>query len=502
MEQNTRSISYPNTHENTTRYVLRFVRSNVKRLVLASIAVALGLSSYLYVSSPQKVHVALVRTIRTEETLGATGRVRGEKSVDLGLDISGVVQRVYVKEGDRVRAGDVLLELNQSDLNASAQAALAAVDSARADLAKAGRGPLPSEVRRAKAELEQAQSVGNARVAGAQARLRDLQSGARSQEVGEAQAELQRQRALLAKAQADYKRTARLVKQGALAQSMLDDAKTNVDTTRAGANAAQERLSMLKSGNRPSQIAEAAASLEEAKASRDTSIRAAREALNTLLDQPRPEDVNAARARLQQAEAEYRRAMDVRKKAVLRAPFDGVVANLPTEQGQSISPGQKLVVFQEISRPIVEVETDEANLKTLRIGQEAVISSDAYPGKTFIAILYDLGSQIDADRGTIKIKLRPTSRVSWLRPDLTVDVNIITSPSAHRIVLPADTVTRHEGKSVVYVVKDGVAMPVAVAPGAVGPDGVVVTGNLKDGMRVARNAASVEANGDVVPVNK
>ena len=502
MEQNTRSISYPSTSENTTRIVLRLVRTNARRLSAAAVIVALGFGSYLYVSSPAKVGVAVVRTVRTEETLAATGRIRGEKSVDLGLDMSGVIRRIYVKEGDRVRAGDILLELNQSDLNASAQAAQAAVDSARADLAKASRGPLPSEVRRARAELEQAQSVGDARVSGAQARLRDLQSGARSQEVGEAQAEVQRQKALLAKAEADYHRTARLVKQGALAQSMLDDAKTNVDTAHASTNAAQQRLSMLKSGSRPSQVAEAEASLQEAKASRDTGIRAAREALNTLLDQPRPEDVNAARARVQQAQAELRRAMDVRGKTVLRAPFSGVVADLPVEQGQSISPGQKLIVFQQISRPIIEVETDEANLKTLRVGQEAVISSDAYPGKTFEAIVYDLGSQIDADRGTIKIKLRPTGSVSWLRPDLTVDVNVITSASARRIVLPADTVTRYEGKSVVYVVKDGQAVPVTVAPGAVGPEGVVVTGDLKDGMRVVRRAASVEAGGDVVPVTK
>lgn len=500
MEQNSRSIPYHNTLDGIARIALGLVKAHTKKLLLASVMVAVGLGAYIYVSSPARVQVALVRTVQTDETLGATGRVRGEKSVELGLDISGVVQRICVQNGDTVRAGTILLRLGKSDLEASADAARASVSSAEAELARASRGPLPSEVRRVRAELEQAQSVGDARVAGAQARLRDLESGARSQEVGEAQAEVQRQKALLGKAEADLRRTDRLVKQGAVAQTMFEDARTNVDTAQASVSAAEQRLSMLKSGSRPSQVAEARAALVEAQASRNTSARAATESLNTLLAQPRSEDVNAARARLDQARAELRRAIDVRGKCELRAPFDGVVADLPIEQGQSISPGQKLIVFQQISKPIIEVETDEANLKTLRLGQNAVVSSDAYPGQSFEATLYDLGSRVDADRGTIQIKLRPTTQVSWIRPDLTVDVNIMTSIRARRIILPADTLTRHDGRSVVYVVSDGRAMPVVVTPGAVGPKGVVVSGDLQDGMQVVRNAANVEAGGDVVAV--
>ena len=173
-----------------------------------------------------------------------------------------------------------------------------------------------------------------------------------------------------------------------------------------------------------------------------------------------------------------------------------------SSKGQSISPGQKLLVFQEISRPIIEVETDEANLKSLRMGQSAVISSEAYPGQTFEATHYDLGSKVDADRGTIKVKLRPHKAVGWLRPDLTVDVNIITSARARRIVLPADTITRHDGRSVVYAVRDGEAVPVVVVPGAVGPNGVAVTGDLSDGTLVARNASGVQAGGEVVAVTR
>lgn len=499
IEQNTGSITHFRTLNLIVKFSLRFIRSNIGRMIWAAMIAAVGLGTYLYVSAPAKVQVTTVQAVETQETLSASGRVRGEKSVDLGLDISGIVRQVNVKNGDEVRAGQVLLMLDKSELIAGADAARAAVASAQAELMRASRSPLRSEVAKARAEVEHARSVGDARVVGAQARLRNLRSGARSQEIAEARAELQRLKALLNKAESDLKRTSSLVKQGALAASSLDDAQTSVDTARASANAQEQRISMLKAGSRPAEVAEAEAALSEAIAARSTSVKSASEGLNTILSNPRREDINAAKAKLDEAKAEYRRAIDLISKCELRAPFSGVVADLPVEQGQSISPGQKLVVFEQISRPVIEVETDEANLKVLRMYQKAVISSDAYPGRTFNAYLYDLGSKVDADRGTIKIKLRPEGSVEWLRTDLTVDVNIITAPKAKRLVIPADSVTRHEGKSVVFVIDNDKATPVEVTTGAVGPNGVAVNGALREGMHVARNAAGVEA-GDVAVI--
>lgn len=502
MEQRSSSIPYYGTFDWITRRAKTMIRANVKRMVWAVALVAVGVGTYLYISSPAAVHVAMVKTVETEETLGATGRVRGEKSVDLGLDMSGVVRNVYVKNGDVVRAGTVLLTLDKTDLDAGADAAKAGLTSAEAELARASRPPLQSDIRRAQIELEQARIVGDAKIEQAQARLSDLQAGSRSQEVAQAEAELRRQKALLNKSQNDLQRTENLVKQGAVAQSALDDAKTAVETGHAAVAAQEQQVSMLKAGSRPTQIAEARASLAEAKATRDTSIRASTESLKSLLAHPTPEDVRAASAKVDQARAEMRRAVDTSTKGVLRAPFDGVVADLPVEKGQSISPGQKLVVFEEISKPVIEIETDEANLKSLRIGQRAVVSSDAYPGRSFDAVLYDLGSRVDADRGTIKIKLRPTTAVTWIRPSLTVDVNIVTSARAPRIILPADTLTRTDGRQVVYVVRGGQADPVPVTPGGMGSTGVAVSGELKDGDQVVRNAAAVEAHGDVKAVDR
>ncbi len=155
-----------------------------------------------------------------------------------------------------------------------------------------------------------------------------------------------------------------------------------------------------------------------------------------------------------------------------------------------------------MSRPVIEVETDEENLSVLSLGQRAVVSSDAYPGRTFDAILYDLGSRVNPERGTITVKLRPTERVSWLRPDLTVDVNIVTRGNVRRPVLPPATLTKAGGRSVVLLIRDCKTVALPVRTGAAGPAGVSVFGELKDGDLVARDASEVGPDVDVKCVRR
>jgi HlyD family secretion protein len=473
------------------------IRCNWKRAAWAIVILGLAAGTYSYVNAPTSVTYAVVRTVTTNETLGAAGRVRGSRVAELGVDMSGVVKAMYVREGDTVRAGQLVLSLDKSELQARVQAARDGLSTAQAELARASRGPLPSEVRRARAELAQAQQVGQARIAQSEARLRNLRSGARTQELKVAEAEVKRSREFLTKAETQMKRMQQLVTAGALAQSSLDQAKADLESAKADYTTRQQQLSLLQAGPREDQVVEAQAAVAEAKASRDNSVAAAREGLNILLSTPRPEDVRAASARVNEARAELSRSIDVMSKADLRAPFGGVVADIPVECGQSVAPGQAMLTVHEMSQPVVEVETDEENLGVLSIGQEAIVSADAYPGRVFRAVVTDLGSRVDSDRGTISIRLRPIVRPGWLRPDQTVDVNVITRRNSRRIILPADTVTRHEGRSVVLLARDGLAVPVCVTTGAAGANGVVVSGQLRDGEKVIRNAANVTPRGEV-----
>lgn len=471
--------------------------TNWKRITWLGVCGVIALAGYTHFALPQKIYTTVVKTVTTTETISATGKVRGQRSTDLGLDVGGVIKSINVEDGQLVKAGTSLLSLDFSDADTDISAAQATVRSAQAELAKAKQGSLPSEINEARAELEHAQSVGSAKIQQAQAHMRDIKAGARSQEIAEANAQLASAKVDLDKAQRDYKRTKILVDQGAVAKMELDNARSTVSAAQTQVTAQEQKVSLLKAGPRANQLSEAQAGVAEVMAERSSGVKAAREKLNTLLAQPRPQDVRAAQAKVDEAQAELSKALHQRNKPELRAPFDGVVGDLAVELGQSVTPGQKLMNFQEISRPIIEVETDEENLSTLITGQNAVVSADAYPGKTFDAVIYDLGSQINTERGTVKIKLRPVGQVSWLRPDLTVDVNIITQKDVRRIMLPPDSITKVQARNAVLMVKNDRAIPVYINTGATGPKGVVVFGDIKDGDIIARNAVNVKPFSDV-----
>lgn len=124
---------------------------------------------------------ALVRTILGNEgeapAIAASGVVRAD-TLQVSTALGGRVQAVHVAAGDEVRAGQVVVELDTTLLDAQVAAAQAAVDLARAVLAQVQAGARPGAIQAAEAQLEQAQTaheVALAAQADAEAYLNDPQ---------------------------------------------------------------------------------------------------------------------------------------------------------------------------------------------------------------------------------------------------------------------------------------------------------------------------------------
>lgn len=434
--------------------------------------------------------VAIIRAAEQPvvETLATTGRVRGVREASLGFDIGGVVAAVMVEEGDRVDAGATLMMLRTGELDAALEQARTQLAAAEADLRQAAAAPLPSERRRLEAQLEQAERVGEARVYQAQERVRQLEAGYRREEIQEAEAELSRAMAAADLARADFARAERLHSDGAISAADLDRARAALRTAEQATAAARSRLDLLRAGTREEEVIQGRAALRAAQAEAEGNREAARQALATLLATPRPEVIAAARARVVQARAALDRAEQQKRKAALVAPFAGVATDVPVEDGDAVSPGQTAIRLVELQDPEIEVETDEQNLALLRLGQEAVVTSEAYPGRSFKAALKDLGARSNPERGTLLIRLRPVESPDWLRSDLTVDVNVLLGESP-RLLLPASAVNVTGGRATVAIAEDGRAVEREVVLGESGLQGVVVIKGIAEGEAVIADGA-------------
>jgi len=136
------------------------------RPAFAGAAVLLALAAYVVLARgpfrPPLVEVSRVVAVSqgagsASPSLMLTGYVvTGRKYVDLGATVPGRVDWIGVEEGDRFEAGQPLARLEQDELRAQRQFAAAALEAAEARLSELVSGPLPEELARAKAQVDEA----------------------------------------------------------------------------------------------------------------------------------------------------------------------------------------------------------------------------------------------------------------------------------------------------------------------------------------------------------
>lgn len=192
------------------------------------------------------------------------------------------------------------------------------------------------------------------------------------------------------------------------------------------------------------------------------------------------------RARLGAAEAAL-------SKTVLQAEFSGTVLTRNVEPGDLVQPGKVLLEIAHDGGVEVLVPVDERNLGLLKIGQQAVCIADAYPLQQFAALVHRIAPTVDAQRGTVDVRLAIKALPDYLRDDLTVTVTIETARQQSALALPNDALFNKQGtQASVWRISHGVAREVRVSLGLHGGAMTEVTSGLRDGDWVSTSADLAE----------
>ncbi len=105
------------------------------------------------------------------------------------------------------------------------------------------------------------------------------------------------------------------------------------------------------------------------------------------------------RAHLNQAQASQRANFDALDKTISRAPFDGLVTNVPVREGETVvvgiqnAEGSTLMTLADMSVITAEVKVDETDIVNIALGQSADVTVDALPGRTFKGHVTEVGDQ-------------------------------------------------------------------------------------------------------------
>jgi HlyD family secretion protein len=86
------------------------------------------------------------------------------------------------------------------------------------------------------------------------------------------------------------------------------------------------------------------------------------------------------------------------------------------------------------------LQPDERDLSLIQLGLKARASADAYPHEAFDAEVTYVAPSVEVTRGTIEVRLRVPSPPAYLRPDMTVSVDLIVATRKQTLVVPSDAV--------------------------------------------------------------
>jgi HlyD family secretion protein len=179
-----------------------------------------------------------------------------------------------------------------------------------------------------------------------------------------------------------------------------------------------------------------------------------------------PERRQAAYARsgLQAAEARVERARLDLERAVIRAPFDGVVQRVAVAVGERLAVGQELVTLVDLDHLRVDASVLEHDLAGVRVGSEALVTTPAAPGRTLRGRVAAILPVVDSATRAARV-LVTLAGDGLLRPGMSADVQLATSTLRDRLLVPASAVIERDGRPLVFVVREGRAQWTYVQPG-------------------------------------
>lgn len=436
---------------------------------------------------------AILGNLRQE--VSVTGRVEAAKRVDLAFERTGKVNRVFVRVGDTVTLGELLVTLESDDIAAGLAQAEATVKIEQAKLDELTRGSRPEEI-----NVEQVKVL-NAEVALGEAKtdlintITDAHTKADDSirnkvdvlftnpstnpkidlfvpnqqlktiiEDGRitVEATLNAWNTLdidagstegliySATTVRNYLGTIKtflenvalavnsLTPSSALTQTTIDGYKTNVSTGRTTINTVASNVSAAE---------------EDLKTAESALSLARQELVLTEAGTPR-EQLMAQEAKVEEAQAQVANYQAQLQKMTMRAPFSGIVTKQDAKVGEIVTSGKSIVTVISGSSFEVKADIPEADIANVRVGNRADITLDAYGDAV---LFFGVVSRIEPAETIIEGVATYKTTLTFTKPDeriksgMTANIDIIAGEKQNIVYIPSRAVVNKDGKSIVRI---------------------------------------------------
>jgi HlyD family secretion protein len=360
------------------------------------------------------VQVATVKRGPIQEVVTAGAVLYPFRQANIVPKISAPVQRFLAQRGDHVQEGQLLAVLESSDLKAAANESEALYQQAQATYQGTTASTMPDDLMKAQADVAYARES------------------------------LDAAKRLLENRQA-------LLRQGALAQKLVDDADVAMVQARSQFETAQQHLKSLQTVGQSEQI-------------------------------------KSARAQMEAAQAHYQSAQAQAAFAEVRSPISGVISDRALNIGEMASSGSAVFSIVDISRVVARASIPVHQAALIRVGKTATISG---PGGELSGKVTVVSPAVDPSTTTVEIWVEAANTGEKLTPGITVKISIDAGEIRNALVVPAAALLNSDegGEKVMVAGSDSLAHEQKVEVGVRSGDDVQILSGVKEGDKVIVDGA-------------
>jgi membrane fusion protein, multidrug efflux system len=192
-------------------------------------------------------------------------------------------------------------------------------------------------------------------------------------------------------------------------------------------------------------------------------------------------DLKAAQAERDQAHVALEQADRDWRLATVRSPITGIVLDRFRKSGEVVPKGTVLAWIADPSKVVFETGLSDRELGFVRVGDAVEVRIDAVPGQVFSGRISSIPGNTDPRTGTFPVEVAVDNSNGTILPGMVGRFELPGQLHRNRIIIPLMAVEQRLGGTVVYLIKEGMAVKRSVSLGRVLGELVVVEDGLASG---------------------
>jgi len=430
------------------------------------------------------VKVTAAKKEQISQQLSLTADIGPQSSVTIVPKVSGTLEEIKVKLGDRVKEGEIIAKIESREFLLGVKQAEAAFSATQTqwNLVKA---TAQTEFFSNLAQVQSALKV-------AQANLDKIRKGAREEEIERVDAAYQQALANAQTTEKDLNRARDNYEKGAISDQQFDGAQLQFRVAQAGLESAKANLDLIKKGAREEDIKVVEAQVEQTQASLKN-LESLKEAKSWEAK------IKGVQAQAEQAEVALGLAEIRLEDCTIKAPISGIISKRFVDVGAMVGPTQPLVSIVDIDTVKLLTHVSDEDLDKVKLTQEVEVKVGTYLNRSYQVKEINISPVMDPLSRKIEVKINISNPDYLLKPGMFPKIKL-WGEKKNLLLVPKGAVVKKEGKEQVFVVRDNRAYLQKVTVG-LEKDGLVqIIKGLKEGDQVVISGQIDLNSGDPVVI--